>query len=63
MNQPTTPAGTPRPPRAEPLQPDRPGRGGERAEDTTGAPSPDPAEQQRRQSEDALDNVREGYDR
>lgn len=61
MPQDKTPAGTPQPARAEPLQPDRPGKGDKRAESPP-APSHDAAEQQRRQSEQALDNVREGYD-
>ena len=65
MTKDVTPAGTPQPPRAEPLQPDRPGRGSE-SEKTTedDAVKPDPkaaAEKQRAQSRDALKNVREGY--
>ncbi len=62
MSQRKTPAGTPSPPRAEPLQPDRPGRGDKRTktEDSTSRDSV--AEKQHEQSKDALDNVREGYD-
>lgn len=55
----------PRPTRAQPLQPDRPGRGQERASDG-GASANDEAQadqQRRQQSRDALKNVREGYDK
>lgn len=57
----------PRPRRADPLQPDRPGSG----QDQTEAPDPaaadaaesaDSAQRQKKQSEDALDNVSKGYD-
>jgi len=61
----TTPAGTPRPTRAKPIQPDRPGRAGKAAPDrphTTRDPK-DAAEQQHEQSRTALENVREGYRR
>jgi hypothetical protein len=53
------------PRRAEPLQPDRPGRGNGR-EKSDGDPTHDEEESVRRiatQSKDALDNVRDGYDR
>lgn len=57
------------PPRAEPLQPDRPGRGSENQKPERGdapakgeqAPSADSAEKLKKQSEVALENVREGY--
>jgi len=64
-----TPDGAPhtksRPRRAESQQPDRPGRGDDQLEDER-----DPAQEKaaatrkaREQSQDALDNVRDGYDR
>ena len=53
------------PPRAEPLQPDRPGRGDkELPPDDTGTSGNEGAEsveRQRRQSDEALENVRKGY--
>ncbi|HEY8876559.1 MAG TPA: hypothetical protein VIN03_03275 [Roseateles sp.] len=57
------------PPRAEPLQPDRPSRGSGREADRSGtAPAKGQqgdiagsAEKLKQQSEDAVDNVREGY--
>lgn len=55
-----------KPPRAEPIQPDLPGRGlqkertADRETDDAGQAA-ESAENLRRQSEDALDNVREGY--
>jgi hypothetical protein len=60
------------PPRAQPLQPDRPGSGdaARPADDPAGRapaggnPGPgggDTARRSREQSDDALDNVREGY--
>jgi hypothetical protein len=57
------------PPRAEPLQPDHPGKGDDKEEKGSGdAPakgeqvqSPGEAEKLKKQSEDALSNVREGY--
>jgi hypothetical protein len=57
------------PPRAEPLQPDRPGRGSDRQTPDDGQPpakgepggTEDGARKQKQQSEDALENVREGY--
>lgn len=57
------------PPRAEPLHPDRPTQGMKKQSDRDGqAPAKgqqadltDSAKKRRRQSEDALDNVREGY--
>lgn len=62
----TTPNDHPdhRPPRAEPLQPDKPAQGRDRQHDRgdakdTGAKT---AERQKEQSEAALDNVRKGYD-
>lgn len=61
MSKSTTSTGTPRPTRAEPIQPDRPGRGQDREKHTKPQPR-DTATQQRKQSEQALENVREGYD-
>jgi len=62
-----------KPPRAEPLQPDRPGRGddipsGGDSDDALSPPTDtDRAEEsvdrQKQQSDAALENVREGYDR
>lgn len=57
------------PPRAEPLQPDQPTKGGDRQEKGSGdapakgeqAQSPKGVEKLKKQSEDALSNVREGY--
>jgi hypothetical protein len=51
------------PPRAEPLQPDRPGRGTDKQKppSATGHGSSESAEKLKRQSEDAVENVREGY--
>lgn len=60
------PSGTrPRPRRAGPLHPDRPGQGDERLK-TESDPAQTPEESARkksRQSKDALDNVRDGYGR
>lgn len=53
---------TPRPRRAEPLQPDRPGRGDTTVPAEPSPPPDDSAKRQKQQSEDALDNTREGYD-
>jgi hypothetical protein len=52
------------PPRAEPLQPDRPGSGDDQqaVQDESEARSKDSTAQQKRQSDTALHNVREGYD-
>jgi len=58
-----TPGGAPKPPRAEPLQPDRPGRGTDRTEPAADEAMDDTQQQQRRaeQEKAALDNVRKGY--
>ena len=65
MSHEKTQGGAPKPPRAEPLQPDRPGRGAERAEPdpaTGGKPKKDPeAERLAEQEKTALENVRQGY--
>ena len=55
----------PRPTRAQPLQPDRPGRGDERASDDAESTGDEAQadKQRRQQSRDALKNVREGYDK
>jgi hypothetical protein len=52
---------TPRPRRAEPLQPDQPTRGDEVVHETPQPDDADAREQRREQSDTALDNVREGY--
>jgi hypothetical protein len=63
-----TPGGAPTPPRAEPIQPDRPGRGTDREPAAPGAPdasrdkaSDNGADQRAEQEKAALDNVRRGY--
>jgi hypothetical protein len=64
MSDPQPTPGHPKPPRAEPLQPDRPARGNDtesadvEAEEDAEAES---VEQRKVQSETALSNVREGY--
>ena len=59
MSDPQPAPGKKTPPRAEPLQPDRPGRGDDI--EPGGEPHDDAAERQKSRSEDALENVREGY--
>lgn len=51
------------PPRAEPIQPDRPGRGTDKQRGDGPAPTGNPkhAEELKRQSENAVENAREGY--
>jgi hypothetical protein len=62
MTQERTQGGAPKPPRAEPLQPDRPGRGTERhAPDTAGQKSDDEAKRLAEQEKTAVENTREGY--
>ena len=63
MTQERTPGGAPKPPRAEPLQPDRPGRGTERNAPDTGAgrKSDDEAKRLAEQEKTAVENTREGY--
>lgn len=64
MKEDSAPQVKPRPKRAEPLQPDRPGRGNKRVETDANNSSADAtaaAKSQREQSEDALSNVRDGY--
>ena len=59
-----TQSGAPAPRRAEPLQPDRPGKGDAQLPEAEPAAEPavdDAAEKQKRQSRAALKNVREGY--
>lgn len=59
------------PPRAEPLQPDRPTQGTQKQSENSGQPPAkgqqadiaDSAEKLRQQSKDALDNVSKGYGR
>ncbi|SHM53743.1 hypothetical protein [Rhizobacter sp. OV335] len=65
-NDRTTSAGR-KPPRAEPLQPDKPGAGDELTRAPEEAPqrgeaTRDSARRQKQQSDTALDNVRKGYD-
>lgn len=57
-----------RPPRAQPLQPDRPGRGNQKQDPHDAADAPrhdggtaDGAERRKEQSETAVENTREGY--
>ena len=64
MTQERTPGGAPKPPRAEPMQPDRPGRGTERS--TPGAVDSqksrdEEAKRLAEQEKTALENVRQGY--
>lgn len=63
MTQERTQGGAPKPPRAEPLQPDRPGRGTDRHDpDTgTGRKSDDEAKRLAEQEKTAVENTREGY--
>jgi hypothetical protein len=63
MTQERTPGGAPKPPRAEPLQPDRPGRGTDRNAPDTGAgqKSDDEAKRLAEQERTAVENTREGY--
>ena len=65
MTQDKTQGGAPKPPRAEPLQPDRPGRGADRDDPGTGAgagqASADEAKRLAEQEKTAVENVREGY--
>lgn len=60
-SEPHDTAGVKRPPRAAPLQPDKPGSGTAEETATPSRGDPDGA-QQKEQSDNALDNVREGYD-
>lgn len=62
MSQPKTPSGAPQPRRAEPLQPDRPGRGDKQQPGAGEAQQKESDAQRREQEENALENVREGYD-
>ena len=66
MSDKRTTGGAPVPRRAEPLQPDRPGRGDRQQPPSDADPDPDhapadSADRQRQQSEDAIGNVRDGY--
>ena len=63
MTRDKTQGGAPVPPRAEPLQPDRPGRGTDRDDPATGAgqASADEAKRLAEQEKTAVENVREGY--
>ena len=51
-----------KPPRAEPLQPDRPGRGTSEADSTVKTPRPDSKEKTVVQETEAVENVKRGYD-
>ncbi len=64
MSDPKDIPGRTRPPWAEPLQPDKSGRGDGRVDPEASGTGDDAdrAERQRRQSDTALDNVRKGYD-
>ena len=62
MSDPQPDAIKPRPPRAEPLQPDRPGSGDGSLPAGNGKPADADLERARTQSETAEKNVREGYD-
>jgi hypothetical protein len=67
MSNDRTPSATRKPPRAEPLQPDKPGSGDELTRAPDDAPQQgdgtrDSARRQKQQSDTALDNVRKGYD-
>jgi hypothetical protein len=63
VNDSTTSSGQRKPPRAQPLQPDRPGRGdAQQTEAGDAADAEAAAKRERRaQSDTALSNVREGY--
>jgi hypothetical protein len=62
MTRDKTQGGAPTPPRAEPLQPDRPGRGTDRTEpEADTAPAGDEQARQAEQEKAALENVRRGY--
>ena len=63
MTHDRTQGGAPVPPRAEPLQPDRPGRGTEREDSKAdaGRRADEEAKRLAEQAQTALDNVREGY--
>jgi hypothetical protein len=62
MSDPQRPVGK-TPPRAQPLQPDKPGSGRSAESPKPGSAEPPKAENRREtQERDALDNVREGYD-
>jgi hypothetical protein len=64
MKRAVTNSGTSKPQRAQPLQPDRPGRGDERMrDDRSPQDAQDKAAAQRAEQEaQALENVRQGYD-
>jgi hypothetical protein len=62
MSEPTSPPRGRRPTRAEPLQPDLPGRGQKREKTKAVDDKGESARQRREQSDTALKNVREGYD-
>jgi len=51
----------PRPPRANPVQPDRPAGADEQAESPTQGEPAGAAERRKEQANAALENVREGY--
>jgi hypothetical protein len=61
MSDPQRPIGK-TPPRAEPLQPDKPGAGDELVRGEERARPDDAARQRAEQESTALDNVRKGYD-
>lgn len=51
-----------KPPRADPIQPDKPGSGTSRESPPEGNDAERAVQRQKKQSDTALDNVREGYD-
>jgi hypothetical protein len=62
MTHDKTQGGAPTPPRAEPLQPDRPGQGTDRTKPEAGSASDDgEARRKAEQEKAALENVRRGY--
>jgi hypothetical protein len=65
MKKDDTASRTSKPQRAQPLQPDKPGRGQERMRDEGSAEHAhdDAAAQRVEQETQALENVRQGYDR
>ena len=61
MSDPQDIPGRKKPPRAEPIQPDRP-VSGPTSDPARDDPKADTVKRQKEQSDAALDNVREGYD-
>lgn len=59
MNDPLRPRNKPQPRRAEPLQPDEPGRGQDAPDDPQAKGSQESLERAKEQARNALDNVRD----